>query len=80
VLNYGTLDLFDSVLAANSVSRRYGSLVGASAILNLGEAKLRDVRVAGNALSDALEEAQSTALVTLGNGRFDNVGVVLSGD
>lgn len=78
VLNYGTLDIVDSVLAANSVSRRYRSLVGASAILNLGEARLRDVMVTGNALADALDEARDDALVTLGNGRFDNVGVVLS--
>ncbi|HET9482911.1 MAG TPA: hypothetical protein VFO79_03055 [Xanthomonadales bacterium] len=79
VLNYGTLRLFDSGLVQNSVSRRFGTLVSASAVLNLGEARLVRVRVLGNAAEDGFERGGG-ALVALGNGRFDNDALELAGN
>jgi hypothetical protein len=71
VLNYGRLDLADSSLAENQVSRRFGSLVTASAVLNFGDAHLVRVRVLRNAAEDGLGAGTGT-LVALGNGHFDN--------
>lgn len=71
VLNYGRLDLADSSLAENQVTRRFGSLVTASAVLNFGEARLVRVRVLRNAAEDGLGAGSGT-LVAIGNGRFDN--------
>lgn len=79
VLNYGTLRLADSTLAQNSVTRRFGSLVSASAVLNLGDAKLDRVRVLGNISEDGFGRG-SGALVALGNGRFDNDRLELADD
>jgi hypothetical protein len=76
VLNYGRLELRRSLLSANTVSRRYGSLVSASAVLNYGEVELRDVRVTGNAVDDGLE-GQARPLVNLGNGALRSTGLSL---
>jgi hypothetical protein len=80
VLNYGTLDLADSTLNANTVSRRFGSLVSASAILNLGDAQLQRVRVLENAADDAHDAIGVGALVNLGNGRFLTQEVAFEGN
>lgn len=71
VLNYGRIDLVDSVLEANTVSRRLDTLVSASAMLNFGEANLQRVRVLGNAADDGLIGGITAALVAAGNGRFE---------
>ena len=76
VLNYGKLELRRSQLVANSVSRRYGSLVSASAVLNYGEVELSDVRVTGNAVDDGLE-GNAQPLVNLGNGALRSSGLTL---
>jgi hypothetical protein len=78
LLNYGDLDLASSMLSANTVSRRFGSLVSASAILNLGDAKLHKVRVLENAADDTHDTAGIGALVNLGNGRFLTEDVAFS--
>lgn len=77
VLNYGRLDVAGSMLSANTVTRRYGSLVSASAVLNYGEAVLRDVRVTGNAVDDGLD-GDARPLVNLGNGALESTGVLVS--
>ena len=78
VLNYGQLDLRDSQLSANTVSRRFGTLVSASAILNLGEATLHTVRVLENAADDTHATNGIGALVNLGNGRFSTQDVAFA--
>jgi len=68
VLNYGDVDLERSSFEANWVSRRYGSLAEASAILNYGHAELREVAVSRNAADDEREDDRIGTLVNLGNG------------
>jgi hypothetical protein len=80
VLNYGRLDLADTTLEANTVTRRYRTLLSASAVLNLGEAMLDRVRIVGNAADDAPEATNASALVNAGNGRFDTRALVLAGN
>ncbi len=79
VLNYGTLTLAESSLAANTVTRRFGTLVTASAVLNLGDAKLDGVRVLGNAAEDDFAPA-GQPLVTLGKGRFESARLEIAGN
>ncbi|HRG15501.1 MAG TPA: hypothetical protein PLB00_05875 [Pseudomonadota bacterium] len=70
VLNYGRLELFGSGIESNWISRRYDSLVAASAVLNLGELKLARVRVRENTAVPELVEASLGAIVNLGNGAY----------
>ena len=79
VLNYGTLRLEDSTVEHNVVTRRFDTLVAASAVLNFGDARLVRVRVLGNAADDGFG-SRSGALVALGNGRFENDALELSGN
>lgn len=68
VLNYGHLELIGSSIESNWVSRRYDSLVAASAVLNLGELKLARVRVRENTAFPEMIEASLGAIVNVGNG------------
>ena len=70
VLNYGRLDLLRSSIESNWISRRYDSLVAASAVLNLGELKLAEVRVRENTAMPELVETSLGAIVNVGNGAY----------
>ncbi len=74
LLNYGRVELARTQFVGNRSSAR-PDVIAASALLNLGEARLTDVTVEGNSVLDA--NGGSRALVTLGNGRLDGTGIVL---
>jgi len=70
VLNYGQLELVRSSIESNWISRRYDSLVAASAVLNLGELKLASVRIRENTAMPELINASLGAIVNVGNGAY----------
>lgn len=70
VLNYGQLELIGSSIESNWISRRYDSLIAASAVLNLGELKLARVRIRENTAMPELVEASLGAIVNVGNGAY----------
>lgn len=70
VLNYGHLELFGSGIEWNWVSRRYDSLIAASAVLNLGELKLAQVRIRENTAMPEQFDASLGTIVNVGNGTF----------
>lgn len=74
LLNYGRLELARTQFVGNRSSARLDA-IAASALLNLGDARLTDVTVEGNSVLDA--NTGSRALVTLGNGQLHGQGVVL---
>lgn len=78
VLNLGTLELAECTLAGNRVFQRHAGRIAASAILNLGIARLRQVSVLDNA-ADAVDPARSGPLIALGRGRFIEVGTRIEG-
>ncbi|HQW80671.1 MAG: hypothetical protein IPF83_11005 [Rhodanobacteraceae bacterium] len=70
VLNYGRLELVRSSIESNWISRRYDSLIAASAVLNLGELKLSKVRVRENTAMPELVETSLGAIINAGNGVY----------
>lgn len=70
VLNYGRLELVRSSIESNWISRRYDSLIAASAVLNLGELKLSAVRIRENIAQPEQIETSLGAIVNVGNGAF----------
>ena len=77
VLNYGELELVGSSIESNWISRRYDSLIAASAVLNLGELKLAQVRIRENTAMPELAEASLGAIVNAGNGAYQASGLTL---
>lgn len=77
VLNYGRLELVRSSIESNWISRRFDSLIAASAVLNLGELKLADVRIRENVAMPELVQASLGAIVNVGNGAYQASGLML---
>lgn len=77
VLNYGHLELVGSSIESNWISRRYDSLIAASAVLNLGELKLAQVRIRENTAMPELVDASLGAIVNVGNGAYQASGLTL---
>lgn len=77
VLNYGTLELARSSIESNWISRRYDSLIAASAVLNLGELHLAGVSIRENTASAEIENAAVGAIVNAGNGAYEGTEVTL---
>ena len=77
VLNYGELELIGSSIESNWISRRYDSLIAASAVLNLGELKLAQVRIRENTAMPEMAEASLGAIVNVGNGAYQASGLTL---
>ena len=71
VLNFGTLELTRSSIESNWISRRFDTLIAASAVLNLGDMKLRAVKVRENTVSTEEEGASLAAIVNAGNGAYE---------
>ncbi len=71
VLNFGTLELTRSRIESNWISRRFDTLIAASAVLNLGEMKLRAVTVRENTASSEEGGPSLAAIVNAGNGAFE---------
>lgn len=77
VLNYGELEVVGSSIESNWISRRYDSLIAASAVLNLGELKLAQVCIRENTAMPELVEASLGAIVNAGNGAYQASGLTL---
>ncbi len=77
VLNYGTLELARSSIESNWISRRYDSLIAASAVLNLGELKLVGVSIRENTANADQDNAALGAIVNAGNGAYEGSEVTL---
>lgn len=77
VLNYGRLELVRSSIESNWISRRFDTLIAASAVLNLGEMKLVSVNVRENTASAAQDDAALAAIINAGNGAFESTGLKL---
>jgi len=77
VLNYGRLELVRSSIESNWISRRFDSLIAASAVLNLGELKLAEVRIRENVAMPELVQASLGAIVNVGNGAYQASGLTL---
>lgn len=67
LVNYGLAWLHDTTVQRNALTRRYGSVVLASAVLNYGEAVLKNVRILENDGGYDDGYAQGT-IVNLGKG------------
>jgi len=81
VLNFGRLELSRSRLAGNTVTGRRSSVLTASAMLNLGEIRLRDVTIQDNsALAEPNDSSSAYAVVNVGNGSLQGEGVTLLGN
>ena len=70
VLNYGHLEVNRSSIESNWISRRYDTLIAASAVLNLGELKLMAVNIRENTATPEIEGTALGAIVNAGNGAF----------
>ena len=79
VLNYGSLEVQRTRFDSNYVGRKSHSRAEVSAILNLGEAEIRDVVLNRNAAQDDEGEARLANLVNLGEGRLANANVDTAG-
>ncbi|MBK8284286.1 MAG: hypothetical protein IPK97_05080 [Ahniella sp.] len=80
LVNYGDLELVRTAIESNFISRRYDSLVAASAVLNFGQVRLNGVRIREN-IAQHEEEAKSLGtIVNLGNGAVSAEQVELEGN
>jgi hypothetical protein len=77
VLNYGRLEVVRSNIQSNWISRRYDSLIAASAVLNLGELKLASVNIRENTAFPELENSSLGTIVNAGNGAYHATEVTL---
>ena len=78
LLNFGRAQLVRSRIESNAVSRRYGTLAGASAILNYGQVRLDHVAMRGNdARSERDDDATAGTVLNLGNGSVSALQVEL---
>ena len=77
VLNYGSLELARSSIESNWISRRYDSLIAASAVLNLGDLKLSAVRIRENTAMPEDSDTSLGTIVNAGNGALQATDVVL---
>lgn len=77
VVNYGRLEVVRSDIQSNWISRRYDSLIAASAVLNLGELKLAAVNIRENTAMPELEDASLGAIVNAGNGVYQATELTL---
>lgn len=73
VLNYGQISLVRTRFVGNRIGG-HANAISASALLNLGTARLRDVTVEGNSALDV--EPGNHALINLGNGQLESERVV----
>lgn len=80
LLNFGTLTLAQSTIESNWISRRYDTLVAASAVLNLGKLKLSKVRVRDNFVAAESGDEFLGAIVNFGNGHYDAEALTLEGN
>jgi hypothetical protein len=71
VLNYGSIEIERTHFDSNWVGRQPHSRAEVSAILNLGEAELREISLNNNAAEDETGETRMANLVNLGEGRFE---------
>lgn len=68
VVNYGNLELVRTGIESNFVSRRYDSLVAASAVLNFGQVRMNGVRIRENVAQHEDAAESLGTVVNLGNG------------
>ncbi|UXI69447.1 hypothetical protein [Tahibacter amnicola] len=81
LVNYGRLELARSRMAGNTVTGRRGSVMTASAMLNLGDASFRDVKIEGNsAVAEPIDTTRAHAVVNVGNGALHGEGIQLVGN
>jgi hypothetical protein len=77
IINHGRLELRRSRIADNRLSRQFGTLAAAGAVLNFGSLRLDDVDVGQNAIEDELGGLAYPAVVNLDSGRIN--GAILPG-
>jgi len=77
IINHGRLELRRSSITDNRLSRQFGTLAAAGAVLNFGALRLDDVDVGRNAIDDELGGLAYPAVVNLDSGRIN--GTVIPG-
>lgn len=80
LVNYGDLELVRTGIESNFISRRYDSLVAASAVLNFGQVRLNGVRIRENTAQHEEESKSLGTIVNLGNGAVSAEQVELEGN
>lgn len=80
VVNYGNLELVRTGIESNFVSRRYDSLVAASAVLNFGQVRMNGVRIRENVAQHEDEAKSLGTVVNLGNGEVSAEQVEFEGN
>lgn len=77
MVNYGRLQVERTRIVGNVVSRRYDSLFAASAVLNFGLLKMRDVAIEENAAEPILSAAALGSIINLGTGNLESSALTL---